>query len=202
MSGRVLKAGTPEAAGVRDTTLVDARREARRILAEAEADAARLRGVARAEADLLRAQAAREGREQGIAEVTELLAKARVMAAESRRRADAELRALAVKIAERILGRELKLDPAAVVDVAHEALRAAGGPEELIVRVHPDDVAVIERGRPRLAERMRGAPAIAVRADERVERGGCILETPLGVIDARLDVQLAALERALAEAGE
>jgi flagellar biosynthesis/type III secretory pathway protein FliH len=40
------------------------------------------------------------------------------------------------------------------------------------------------------------------RADDRVSRGGCILETPLGIVDARLEVQLAALERALGQVRE
>jgi flagellar biosynthesis/type III secretory pathway protein FliH len=34
-------------------------------------------------------------------------------------------------------------------------------------------------------------------ADDRVARGGCIIETELGVVDARLSTQLDAIERAL-----
>jgi flagellar biosynthesis/type III secretory pathway protein FliH len=39
-------------------------------------------------------------------------------------------------------------------------------------------------------------------ADEAVGRYGCVIETPHGRVDARLETQLAALERALGAVGE
>lgn len=167
------------------------------LLEQARTQAAALLADARVEAERLRTQAAAEGRERGLAAVTELLAGARVQAARAQREAESELRALAVRIAERILGRELALRPEAVVDVAAEALRLSGEPREIVLRVHPDDLAAVERGKPRLLERCHSAHAATLRADESVGRGGCIVETELGVVDARLSTQLDALERAL-----
>jgi len=100
----------------------------------------------------------------------------------------------------------LAVEPSFVMYKANAMLaqmRYAGVPLRADFTLDTDAVlAAIEREKPALAERMRGVPAIAVRADERVARGGCILETPLGVIDARLEVQLAAIGRALAQVGE
>src|SRR4051812_19735250 len=74
----------------------DPKVEAERILAEATKEAERLR-----------TQAAAEGRERGLAAVTELLVAARASAARSQRNVETDLRTLAVRIAERILEREL-----------------------------------------------------------------------------------------------
>jgi len=48
-----------------------------------------------------------------------------------------------------------------------------------------------------------GAPAATLElvADEAVGRHGCVIETPQGRVDARLETQLAALERALTAGG-
>ena len=48
-----------------------------------------------------------------------------------------------------------------------------------------------------------GAPAAALVlvSDESVGRHGCVIETPRGRVDARLETQLAALERALNAGG-
>jgi flagellar biosynthesis/type III secretory pathway protein FliH len=187
---RLIKAGQPARVTPVEAPVEDARKAAGNILADAHRDASRLR-----------AQAVADGLQAGLAEAIELLTSARAEAERVRRDAEPELRALAVKIAEKILGREMSLDPSAVGDVAAEALRAAGEPDQLVIRAHPDDVAALERERPRLMERMRDARAVTVHADAEVERGGCVLETPLGLVDARLSTQLAAIARAL-EVGE
>ena len=181
-----------------DADVFDAKLEGDRLLAEARAAGERELAAARDEAERLRRKAEVEGRERGLGAVTELLVGARAVAARARAGAEAELRALAVRIAEKILGRELTLNPDAVVDVAAEALRArrraarAGGP-----LCNPRISEALERGKPRLIERCGAAQAVRFVADERVARGGCIIETELGVVDARLSTQLDAIERAL-----
>jgi type III secretion protein L len=195
---KVIKAGAPaEVRPIIPSEVFEAKSDAERLWQETTAKAERLLVEARSEAERLRAQAVAEGRERGLSAVTELLAGARLAAARARSGAEADLRALGVRIAEKILGRELALHPDVVVDVAMAALEHAGAPRELLFRVHPDDLAALERGRPRLIERGRGAQALTFRADERVARGGCIVETELGVVDARLSTQLEAIERAL-----
>jgi len=192
---KVIKAGSSQP--ISEAPLFDARLEAHTILDEARAEAERIRAEAHRDAERLRQQAVAEGRERGLQAVTELLAGARLAAARVQQAAEADLRALAVRIAEKILDRELALRPDAVVDIAVAALRFAGEPREISMRVHPDDLAAIERGKPRLVERCLAAQAVAFRPDPAIGRGGCVIETELGVVDARLSTQLEAIERAL-----
>src|SRR5206468_3048977 len=126
-----------------------------------------------------------------------LLVGARAAAARARDEAESELRTLAVKIAEKILGRELSLRADAISDVVGKALAHAGDPRDVLVRINPADLEAIERGKTRLVEKIRAARSVTFRGDEAVTRGGCIVETELGVVDARLSTQLDAIERAL-----
>jgi flagellar biosynthesis/type III secretory pathway protein FliH len=175
----------------------DAKLEADRLIAEARVEAERVLQAAHDETERLRRRAEAEGRERGLAAVTELLVGARAATARARANAETELRTLAVRIAEKILGRELQVDAGAVVDVARAALKHAGEPREVLLRCAAEDLEALERGKPRLVERCRAAQVVVFRADPGVTRGGCIVETELGVIDARLSTQLDAIERAL-----
>lgn len=184
---RILKSGLRDGKKATiDPYPFDPRAEADKILSEA-----------RHESERLRNQAATEGRERGLAAVTELLTAARVQTLRAHKDVEQDLRVLAVRIAERILGRELALNPDAVVDIVSEALSQAGAPREVVVRCHPDDLKALERGRPRLIERCGRTQAVIFRADPALSRGGCIIETELGTVDARLPTQLDAIERAL-----
>lgn len=169
-----------------DAICDDANRAAAAVLENAQRDAARTL-----------AEATAEGRERGLSAVTELLVSARTEAARARREATSELRGLAVRIAEKLIGRSLTLSPETVVDIATEALRHAGEPRALRIRCNPDDLALLESGRPRLLARCTTVGAIQLEADEQVPVGGCVIESELGVVDARLSVQLDAIERAL-----
>jgi len=191
--GALAERATRIVPGARYEALADAAQ----VRAAAEAEAQALLAAARTAADRARAEAMAEGKERGLAAVTELLVAARAETLRSRRAATVELRGLAIKIAEKILGRALALDPATVVDLTAEALRHAGEPKAVRVRCHPDDLGLLESGRPRLLDRARSAGVLRVEADEQIERGGCVIESELGSVDARLSVQLDAIERAL-----
>jgi flagellar biosynthesis/type III secretory pathway protein FliH len=140
--------------------------------------------------------------ECALAEVTHLLISARA-AAEAERAAavDAAL-VLARKMAEKIIGRAVELDPSVMGEIAGQALaasRARGG--AVVLRVHPDDLSAVDRARSQWSQRIVAAADVRVVADDSVGRHGCVVETPVGRLDARLQTQLDALERAMRGAG-
>lgn len=161
----------------------DAQAEARRIVDEAKRDAEAIRAEARRDGFA-------EGRQEALAQISGDAVRVAVDRARGAVAAEADLRRLAVRIAERILGAELAMTPEKVVEIVRQAIGAARSRKPLTVRVHPDDAPLVEKA---LAE----AP-LAVVADANVDRGGCIVDTGRGTVDARLATQLAAIERALA----
>ncbi len=121
-----------------------------------------------------------------------------VYAAQDELAAAVELRTIefAIAIAERILGAALAVRPELVCEVVGGALRRALARGRLVIDVHPDDVDVI---RAWLGERDDDdrAESITVRAERRVARGGCVVHTTEGEIDATLPEQLARAEQVL-----
>jgi flagellar biosynthesis/type III secretory pathway protein FliH len=194
--GRVIKGFGRVVPGV----VLDARAEAAALLRDARAEVERGRAELAAERDEARRQGAEEGRAQGLAEVAATLAAARARAQQTLEAAAPAAIALARKMAEMIVGRAVALAPETITDIAGAALessRATSG--VLTLRLHPDDLPHATARRDALAARAPAAADLRLVADESVGRHGCIVDTAEGRVDARLEIQLAALERALTE---
>ncbi len=105
--------------------------------------------------------------------------------------------ALASKMAERIVGRAVALDPGVMAEIVAEALSGCRPGETAVrIRVHPDDLAAVETRRDWLAARAGGL-RIDLAADQAAGRYGCLIDTARGQIDGRLSAQLAALDAAV-----
>ena len=197
---RIVKGGS---AGTRriEAAEFNAAERARAIVAEAEARARELLEAAQAERERIRADAAEQGRAEGLARAGATLVAA--AAARDRRLAGAEREvvALALDVARKVLGRELAQDPGAVADLAAQALAVARDRREVTLRVNPEDADAIRAAAGRLGALLARAPGLDVREDPAVERGGAVVETEAGRVDARVEAQLAALARAIEEAG-
>jgi type III secretion protein L len=176
--------------------LMDARARAATILEDARARAAatleeaRLRGL-------------EEGRAEAAARLAGVLAAGRAEADAMLGRVGPAALTIAARMAEKIVGRAVDLDPTLMADIAAEAVAACRTRVGLVrLRVHPEDLAAVAPAREALAERLGGDAALELVADERVGRYGCVVDTPVGRVDARLATQLAAFERVLAAADE
>ncbi|EIS3740606.1 HrpE/YscL family type III secretion apparatus protein [Aeromonas hydrophila] len=86
---------------------------------------------------------------------------------------------------------------ALTLKVVREALSLVSNQKQVTVRVHPEQVTAV---RDQIARVHKDFPEIGyldISADARLDQGGCILETEVGIIDASLDGQLEALSRAI-----
>ena len=143
---------------------------------------------------------AEQGRAEAGAELAALIADARAHASRLRAASTPAAIALATKMAEQIIGRAVTLAPELMADIAGAALEACRPRGDWVrVRVHPDDGAAVTARRDALVARAPRAAALEIVGDESVGRYGCVIETAVGRVDARLETQLAALERALME---
>jgi flagellar assembly protein FliH len=103
----------------------------------------------------------------------------------------------AIAVAERIVKREITLDDAVVMRQMREAVRRIVGVEVITVRVHPDDETLLRSHRAALLTSSDSVREILIEGDETIERGGCILESATGNVDARIGSQLRQIETAL-----
>jgi len=171
------------------------------IVARAEAEAGRIEAAARERGFAEGTAAGLAAADQALAPVRTALdqAVAGVGAARAEFVAAAELRAveLALALAEKVIGVALELDPALVCQVVAGALRRVTDKDGLVIEVHPEDVDLIgswiEAGNdPRVV--------LDVRPERRIVRGGCIVRTSEGEIDAQIAEQLAAAGELLRDA--
>lgn len=97
---------------------------------------------------------------------------------------------LSAIMAEKLVRRELTLRPELAVEVVREALQLAAGRPQISVRLHPLDLAELHENGPDIIERLSRLGETALTSDENLSRGGCLIETQQGVIDARIETQL------------
>ncbi len=182
--------------------VLSAREQAAQILADARAQADRvLAQVATVSEDARQAAHTlgwAAGHDEGLAGVTELMVQARANAVEVGQQAAQTAIVLARRMAEKIVGRAVQEDPTLMADLVTQALqqaRARAG--DVVVRVHPADLAAVQTARPDLLLALGTQVTLQLVSDDSVGRAGCVVQTPLGRLDARLETQLDALENAL-----
>jgi flagellar assembly protein FliH len=171
---------------------------------------AELIAAAQAEADAIteeaRARGHQEGLAAGLSEANAQLGPVRAVlteacAAVERMSQDivplVEQRAveLALMLAEKILGTAIDLDPALVGSVATGALRRIVSHDRIELDVNPDDVELVRATLASDKNELAATRRIDVISERRVKRGGCVVRTVDGEIDARIEQQL---ERAAA----
>jgi flagellar biosynthesis/type III secretory pathway protein FliH len=159
-------------------------------LARARADADALRDAAREEG-------LREGREEALASLVpalEALTQAsEAVRAEQRARADRlESHAvdLAMFLAEKIIGGAIAVDPELVVEAVRGALRGIVERERVTVLVHPEDLSLVAEAMDGVRATLGGIEHCEVQAERRVSRGGAVVRTPDGDVDARVETKL------------
>lgn len=111
--------------------------------------------------------------------------------------AERDLAALAVMIAEKAARTVVAADDHAVVRQVEAAISLVSKATTLLVRCHPDDYAILERELPALVAIMAGNPSVRLEQLESVGRGGVVLMTPEGSVDASLSTQFRRIQEAI-----
>ena len=109
---------------------------------------------------------------------------------------------LALEIARRILQREARTDRDLVTTTVRKALRHLADREQMLIRVNPADLEGLRAQKVRLIEDFEDVREIIVEADEALSPGGCIVESRLMQVDARIEAQLDTILEVLHQAPE
>lgn len=106
--------------------------------------------------------------------------------------AEKEVARLSIEIAKKIVHREVTIDNDIVMTLARIGLSRMHNRIAATIHLHPEDFAYVEAHRNQLSS----AQAISLVEDHSVGRGGCLLHTEMGDVDARIEQQFAEIERA------
>jgi flagellar assembly protein FliH len=193
-----------------DELVENARRQAQQILAEAKGAAGELRAQARAEGIA-------DGQNQGLAAAHQLIeTRAGEIAAQKTQEQlrsalpafQAAVRALelerdkwlqtwemaAIKlsaaIAGKVLRQEISQQPEISMAIVRNALQLAMGEPHVKLHLNPRDLEHLHDCGKEAVSRLGIVGEATLLADEKIARGGCLIETHHGVIDARIETQI------------
>jgi flagellar assembly protein FliH len=190
----------------------DATRDAESLLRDAQERALALVDDAQRRVAQIQDDARSQGFEQGTsdgraaaqAEMEEMLETMRglvEMARVERHKiiegAEPEIVRLSVAIAERILNQHVAIDSDAVLEMTRAAITRLVNRETVTVRVNPGDIATMRQHRDKLMA-MNDIDNLRIIEDQRVDRGGVLIETDAGTIDSKISTQLREVRRLLA----
>lgn len=178
------------------------------ILEQARLKAAQIEQEAMQRALQIEDEARQRGYGDGLgaaqAQTAELLGAVRTMAESAQKekwsfinRNEADVVGLALQIAGKILDEKIALEPEVVFGIARKALSLAVEREQIRIRANPEDVELLKSHKEDLMSSIDGVHKIEVITDRRVGRGGCVIETVAGNVDARIESQLCQVQGAL-----
>jgi type III secretion protein L len=185
------------------TSLLDAaasvEESARRLLADAAVKAEQLIADAQARFDAAHQQGIAQGEQEGLRQWTARSLRGAAGAQQALDKQNARLGRIVSLAVERIVAQE---DKEALYKRAIQAVNHIVKAVPLLtLRVSPGDQAAAQRAVEAVTEDGRSSP-IEVLADPTLALGSCVFESDQGVIDAGLETQLAAIERAVQRASQ
>lgn len=177
--------------------------ECAKIREQALAEAEQIKEDARKEGVAIREQAKQAGHQDGIVEKAEEIAGCMgevltcldQLLEEHQRyeeRYEKEIASFAIDIAEKVLLDEINRDSLCLRNLARQAVRGIRNVDWISVEVSsalPDLVAKLETELAKVGRREEGEPRVEVTGAD-LPPGGCIIQTPEGIVDASLATQL------------
>lgn len=109
---------------------------------------------------------------------------------------EADLVQLALAVARKIVGRDVSLGPEAVTRIIREALGQVEHAGKITIKLNPADLELLADIKPQLLSGLPEAGRAVFEADEGIARGGCLIETDEGEVDARIERQFQVVEEA------
>lgn len=184
----------PPRRGVVNAEEYEAKTVGKQIIAEAQAKAEEIKAEALRFKEEVFAMARLEAKADVQARQAEELARAKVQAGQIVADSEKEVLELALKVAAKIIGRDLERDPDLVLEIVAGCTEAARSSKAMIIKVNPEDGKLLREKRPRLTELIGRSVDLSIRDDSEVEKGGCIIQTEYGTIDGQIRTQLQMLQ--------
>jgi type III secretion protein L len=170
--------------------------EAFEVLERIQKDAEQYRLEVVKECEQLKEKAEKEGYEEGFKKWTEHLARLENEITLVHKETQQMIIPVALKAAEKMVGREIELSEDVIVDIVASNLKAVAQHKKITIYVNRKDLDTLEKNKPRLRELFESLESLSIRERNDIAPGGCVIETEIGIINAQLDHRWAILKRA------
>jgi flagellar assembly protein FliH len=135
-------------------------------------------------------EAAREDIAPVTAALEETLAGAQQLRSEMADTIEARAAELALRVAEKVVAGTIEAQPERVVDVVRGALRCLVDRDRVTVQVNSLDLEIVREAIEPVATALGGIDHIDVQEDRRVTRGGAVVRSAAGEVDATIETKL------------
>lgn len=147
-----------------------------------------------------RREGERAGREEIArrgAELASVIAALRQAREELLREGELAAVELALTIARRFVDNAALLGSDLIRQTIKSAVRLIVEKDKVVIRVNPDDLEEVRGHQDDIIFIGDGIGKLEIRRDRTIDRGGCVVETEAGNIDARIDSRFSEIEKAL-----
>ncbi len=169
--------------------------ESIRLRKAGQVDADQKRAEAQAEYERRREEGFKEGQEEGKAEIAGQIMECMTQSAAYFSKVEGVMIDLVMRALRRVLG---TFEQKEIVEQAvRHALETTRNEGHVTVRVAPAQAEWLQSRVQSMLESCPKVQFLEVLPDERLAEDGCVLETEIGVVDASIQTQLRAIEKAL-----
>jgi len=102
-------------------------------------------------------------------------------------------------IAKKVVGNELSTNKENIMFLIRQAFEKCANKENIVLKVSPDDYEYICENKDSLLAMVEGIGELDIKKEPSLKSGGCIVETPLGSIDASLQTKFKKIEESFRE---
>lgn len=200
-SGSVVPSFIPQGSVVRKSEL-QAKDKAKEIIEEALGEAQKIKEEANQilaqierEREKARQEGYEEGKREGLEEFTQEILKAKALEEKIYAAAEPEIIQLVFAMVEKVVGTLVEQHKEVVRSIVLQALERSLG-DRIVIRLHPEDFRRLRDEEKVFKEHIDKTKHLYLKEDDTIQKGGCIVETEIGTIDAQLDTQLKAIRKA------
>ena len=104
---------------------------------------------------------------------------------------------IALGIASKVIRHEISINKEIIISQIKEAINKVIGVDTLIVHINPKDADILKAYKDDIMDKFDSIKDLNIQINDKIEEGGCKIESRLGNVDARLDTQLAVIEETL-----
>lgn len=191
-----------------------AKEEAALIKREAELEAERMLSEAQEKANGIFEDIEQKAKEEGyrygeslaqqhyndlLAEAQEFRDRSRSDYEETLASLESEIVNLALNIAAKIVGEEIRSNEAAILSIARQTIASCCNPDRVILKVSSDDYDYVVENEEKLRSMVKDLNELQIRRDATLDKGSCVIDTGFGQVDGSPDIRLENIKQAFFE---
>ena len=111
--------------------------------------------------------------------------------------AEQDMAVMVIAVAKHVIRMELSQNQEVVLGYVREAIKRIGPTETILVRIHPKDLERLTLEHAKLLQLVEGLKWLKLEGDGHLHPGECIVEGHDRIVDARVDSQIAIIEKEL-----